>query len=178
MVPQSSPGGDVRDVATFSLSRQEQHMEPTQPVYEQQSQSVYEEQPGQPVQPVQPVASGQRVERVNRTYSAGGYYWPNNPADRAIRVVYLVLGIVEALLAIRVVLKLLAANPGAGFSSFIYGITAPFVAPFQGVFPDPATNGSVLEVSALLAMVVWALVAWIIVRIIDMLRQRQPTPTA
>lgn len=153
-------------------------MEPTQPVYEQQSQSVYEEQPAQPVQPGQPVAPGQRVERVNRRYASGGYYWPTNPADRAIRLVYLVLGVVEVLLAIRVVMKLLAANPGAGFSSFIYGITAPFVAPFQGVFPEPASNGSVLEISSLLAMVIWALVAWIIVRIIDMLRQRQPTPTA
>lgn len=169
-------------------------MEPTQPVYEQQTQSAYEQsaQPQQPVQPaqpmqqqpmqpVQPVEPAQRVERSNQVYtSRGGYYWPDDPADRAIRFVYLVLGIVEVLIAIRVVMKLLAANPGAGFTSFIYGITAPLVAFFQGVFPEPSTNASVLEISSLLAMVVWALVAWIIVRIIDMTRRRrpsQPTPT-
>jgi hypothetical protein len=152
-------------------------MEPTQPVYEQQSHTVYKQAPQQ-VRPVRPVDSAQRVERANRTYASRGYYWPDDPADRAIRFVYMVLGIVEVLIAIRVVMKLLAANPNAGFTSFIYGITAPLVAFFQGVFPSQQTNGSVLEVSSLLAMVVWALVAWIIVRIIDMTRRRQPTPTA
>jgi hypothetical protein len=158
-------------------------MEPTQPVYEarayeQQAQSAQPAQPVEPVQPARPAEPVQRVERTNRVYSSGAYYWPADPADRAIRIVYLILGIVEVLIAIRVVLKLLAANPDAGFTSFIYGITAPLVAFFHGVFPTQQTNGSVLEISSLLAMVVWALVAWIIVRIIDMTRRRQPTPTA
>jgi hypothetical protein len=156
-------------------------MEPTQPMYErpaQPAQPVQPVQPVQPGQPAQPVEPVQPVERVERVYTTRGYYWPNDPADRAIRFVYLVLGVMEVLIAIRVVMKLLAANPGAGFTSFIYGITAPLVAFFQGVFPEPATNGSVLEISSLLAMAVWALVAWIIVRIIDMTRRRQSTPTA
>ena len=153
-------------------------MEPTQPMYEQPAQPAEPVQPVRPVQPVEPVDRVQSAERVDRVYTSRGYYWPNDPADRAIRIVYLVLGIVEFLIAIRVVLKLLAANPNAGFSSFIYGITAPLVAFFQGVFPEPAANGSVLEISALLAMAVWALVAWIIVRVIEMTRRRQPTPTA
>ena len=153
-------------------------MEPTQPMYEQPAQPAQPMRPVQAVEPMQPVQPVQPVERVDRVYTTRSYYWPNDPADRAIRFVYLVLGVVEVLIAIRVVMKLLAANPGAGFTSFIYGITAPLVAFFQGVFPEPATNGSVLEISSLLAMAVWALVAWIIVRVIDMTRRRQPTPTA
>jgi hypothetical protein len=160
-------------------------MEPTQPVYEEhvyERQSQQPAQPGEPAQPVEPAqpaqrAPVQRVERTDRVYTSGGYYWPSNPADRAIRIVYLVLGIVEALIGIRVVLKLLAANPDAGFSSFIYSITTPLVACFEGVFPTQQVNGSVLEISSLLAMLVWALVAWVIVRIIEMTRRRQPTPT-
>jgi uncharacterized protein YggT (Ycf19 family) len=98
---------------------------------------------------------------------------PVSPADRVVRIVYLVFGILEALLVIRFILKLLAANPDAGFSSFIYSITQPFLGLFQGVFPDAFTRGSVLEVSTLLAIVVYALIAWGIASGIRILARRQ-----
>src|SRR5690242_2964804 len=47
---------------------------------------------------------------------------------RVARLVPLALAIVEGLLLVRIVLLLLAANPGAGFSSWIYALTAPLVA--------------------------------------------------
>ena len=72
-------------------------------------------------------------------------------------------------------LKLLDANPDAGFSSLIYGLTWPFVALFQGVFPEPSARGSVLELSTLLAMIVYALLAWGIVRVIEITSRRQTT---
>ena len=85
---------------------------------------------------------------------------PISPADRTVRIIYLVFGVIEALIAIRVILKLLAANPYAGFTSLIYNVTQPFVALFQGVFPDAQSKGSVLEVSSLLAILVYALLAF------------------
>lgn len=97
--------------------------------------------------------------------------------DRACQVIYLVFGIIEALIAIRILLKLLAANPDAGFSSFIYGITEPFVSFFQGVFPVAESRGSVLELSSVLAIIVYALLAYAIVRVIQILSRRQ-TPDA
>ena len=102
---------------------------------------------------------------------------PVSPADRAVRIVYLVFGILEALLVIRFILKLLAANPDAGFSNFIYTITQPFVSFFQGVFPDAVTRGSILEVSTLLAILVYALVAWGIASSVRIVGRRQ-TPGA
>jgi uncharacterized protein YggT (Ycf19 family) len=93
------------------------------------------------------------------------------------RVIYLILGIVEALLLIRLILKLLAANPVAGFSSLIYGITAPLVAPFVGVFPNAQGDASVLEVATILAMIVYALLAWGIVRLVEIIARRQTPPT-
>ena len=51
------------------------------------------------------------------------------------RLVPIALAIVEGLLFVRIVLLLLAANPEAGFSSWIYALTTPLVAPFHGVFP-------------------------------------------
>ena len=49
---------------------------------------------------------------------------------------------------------------------FIYRVTEPFVFPFRGIFPQIATQGAVLEWAVLLAMIVYAIVAWGIVRLI------------
>jgi uncharacterized protein YggT (Ycf19 family) len=91
---------------------------------------------------------------------------------RPVAFIYLIFGTLEALIGIRVILKLLAANPQAGFTRFMYDVTAPFVYPFQGIFPTPQSNGSVLEFSSLLAIVVYALLAYLIVRIIEVVDRR------
>jgi hypothetical protein len=117
---------------------------------------AYEDQPAQVV-PVEPAARAPVVTHVNRS----------------VRIVWLVLSIVEALLIIRVVLKALGANPAAGFTQLVYGVTAPLALPFQGIFPTPATSRSVLDLSAVVAIVVYALIAWGIARLIDILDPRQ-----
>jgi len=136
--------------------------EPTQPVnapVEQpyvQRERVYERQAG-PVSPAAPSASP-------------WYAW------RLSQIVYFIFGIIEALILIRLVLRLLAANPNATFTSLMYQLSYPFVAPFQGVFPSPAASqGSVLELSSVLAIIVYALLAYFIVRLIE-LAQRRRTP--
>ena len=89
------------------------------------------------------------------------------------RRVAILLGIGAALIALRVILKLLAANPNAGFSSFIYGVTGPLVAPFAGIVGTPAaSNGSVLELSSILAIVVYLIAAWIVVRLLQIVIDR------
>jgi hypothetical protein len=93
-------------------------------------------------------------------------------------ITYLVLGVLEALLITRVILKLLAANPEAGFVRLIYDRSALFVAPFQGIFPTPATQNSVLELSSLVAIAVYAFIAWGIVRLIAILGPRLSSNTA
>jgi len=84
---------------------------------------------------------------------------------RAIQLVYLIFGLIEGLIAIRFVLKALGANASAGFAEFIYGITSPLVAPFYGLFGNPASQGSVLEVHSIVALIVYALLGWLIVRL-------------
>ncbi len=93
---------------------------------------------------------------------------------RARQIVYLILGVLETLLVIRFVLKLLAANPAAAFTSFIYALTEPFVTPFAGVFPTPQTQGTILDLAAVLAMIVYALLVWGIVSVIYTLGTRRP----
>lgn len=90
------------------------------------------------------------------------------PLYRGTQIVWYIVGIVEALLAFRFVLKLLAANPTAGFSSFIYGITQPLAGPFLNVFQIPKVQGSVLEWTTLLAMVVYFLIGWAIIKLFIM----------
>lgn len=90
------------------------------------------------------------------------------PLYRGAQTVWYILGVLEALLAFRFVLKLLAANPNAGFSSFIYGVTYPFVAPFLAVFKVSRVEGNVLEWTTLLAMFVYWLIAWAIIKLFIM----------
>jgi hypothetical protein len=90
------------------------------------------------------------------------------PLYRGTQVVWYILGIIEALLAFRFILKLLAANPYAGFSSFIYGITYPFAAPFLNVFRASRVEGSIFEWTTLLAMLVFWLVAQAIIKLLVM----------
>jgi len=79
--------------------------------------------------------------------------------------IYLIFGLIEALLLIRFVLKALAANAEAGFAQFIYGLTGPLVAPFLGLFSTPQTGGgATLELYTLIALVIYALVAWLLAK--------------
>ena len=80
--------------------------------------------------------------------------------------VWLGLGIVETLIGLRVVLKLIAANPGSPFAAFIYNISDVFLFPFSGLVATPAAGGMVLEISSIIAMLVFALLAWGIERIV------------
>src|SRR3977135_640483 len=86
-------------------------------------------------------------------------------AQRTVQLVYWVFGLIEGLILIRFILKALGANPSAGFAEFIYGITAPLVAPFYGLFGNPSAQGSVLELHSIVALIVYALLAWLLVRL-------------
>jgi len=87
-------------------------------------------------------------------------------AVRFTQVIWLLTGLLVGLIGIRFVLKLLAANPGAGFAQFIYSVTDLFMAPFAGLTATPSAAGVVLELPALVAMIVYALLGWLIVRLI------------
>jgi hypothetical protein len=90
------------------------------------------------------------------------------PLYRGTQIVWYVLGLLEVLLAFRFFLRLLAANPSAGFSNFIYSVSYPFAAPFLNVFHITQVQGSVLEWTTLLAMLVYWLIAWGIIKLFFM----------
>jgi hypothetical protein len=80
--------------------------------------------------------------------------------------IYLIFGIINGLIAIRFALRLFGANSQAAFASFIYGASAPFMAPFEGLFGTPAINGSVIEWHALVAIIFYMLVAWMLTKLV------------
>ena len=90
---------------------------------------------------------------------------------KAKQIVYYILGILEVLFAFRLVFKLLGANPYSGFVSFVYSVTRVFLSPFISIFRSPVTRGNmtqaVLEPSTVIGMIVYAIIAWGIARLIE-----------
>ena len=77
---------------------------------------------------------------------------------RVTQLNWLVFGVIEAVIGLRVLFKLVAANPDNPFANLVYSITDLFLVPFQGLVADPGANGMVLEVSSIIAMLVYALI--------------------
>lgn len=90
---------------------------------------------------------------------------------KAKNIVYYILGVLEILFAFRLVFKLLGANPQSLFVSFIYSVSQAFLTPFTGIFRSAVTKGieaqSVLEPTTIIAMIVYAIIAWGIVKLIE-----------
>ncbi len=108
------------------------------------------------------------------TVTAGGE--KAEGSQTAEYVVYFLFGILEILLAFRLVFKLSGANPGSGFVNFIYSITQIFNMPFAGIFHRTTAPGAetiaVFEPSTLVAMVVYAILAWGVTQLILILSRR------
>lgn len=89
--------------------------------------------------------------------------------DMATRLIWFLTGLLLVGLIARFLLKVTAANAGSSFVAFIYNTTGPFVAPFRGIFADSASGNAVLEVSTIVAIVVWALIAFFVTWLLGIL---------
>lgn len=88
-------------------------------------------------------------------------------------LIYFVFGILEVLLIFRLLFKLAGASIASPFVSAIYGFTKIFIIPFEGIFRRGYAEGvettSVLEPSTLVALVVYAVLVWGIVKLVRIL---------
>ena len=101
-----------------------------------------------------------------------------SPVDTIRRIVWLVFGVLQALIVLRFVLLLLGANEGNDVVAFVIGVTDPFVEPFRGMFSLDSVSGasgSVLDVAALVALVAWTLVEALILGIVGLADRRATT---
>lgn len=98
----------------------------------------------------------------------------NSPGVLAARIVWFVAGVIITILAFRFLFILLGANQANGFVNFIYSISHPFAAPFFGIFNYQQTLGNArFEWSTLIAMAIYALIAWGIARLLTIRRPRR-----
>lgn len=85
-------------------------------------------------------------------------------------LINVLVGIIELLLSVRLLLRLLGANPNTPFVAWVYDTSNALITPFKNIFPPFAINESmVLEFSTIFAIVVYMLIGWIIVALLDSL---------
>jgi YggT family protein len=97
---------------------------------------------------------------------------------KATQVIWLLLGLLDAAIALRVLFKLIAVNAANPFASLLYKVTDLFVAPFASLIGAPAAGGMVLEISSIIAMIVYFLIAWALERIVYVLFYRPRGPVS
>lgn len=87
-------------------------------------------------------------------------------AYKVTQFIWLLFGILEIMIMLRFFLQLLAANANSAFADFVYDFTDIFLWPFANLFNNPTVNGMVVEVTSLLAVIAYAFLAWVVVRIV------------
>lgn len=107
------------------------------------------------------------VQNVNLEYREAVY--------KVTQFIWLLFGGLEALIGIRVILRLIGANPGNWFTAFVYQLSDLFLWPFQNIVANPAFQNFALEITSIIAMIVYPLIGWAIVRLIWVLFYRTPT---
>jgi len=97
----------------------------------------------------------------------------NSTVARIVNIVYFLFGALELLLGLRVVLLLIGANAENGFAKLVYDLSWPFVTLFANILQNPtAGTTGVLEITTIVAMIVWAIVAWFVGRLVWLVLSR------
>jgi hypothetical protein len=112
------------------------------------------------------VTSSEIVED-NTDYAAKAH-----TANVAERIVWLIAGTIETILALRFVFAMLGANPANSFAQFIYNVSHPFVAPFFNLFNYNYIDNGVgrVEIFTLIAILFYGLIAALIARLVSVNR--------
>lgn len=118
-----------------------------------------------PSAPQMPVSPGEHPMKTYTTKKA---------IFRVYQIIWYILGVIEVLLIFRIVLKMLDANPGSGFTNLIYTLSDPLAVPFRGIFQTAVVQGSVFEWSTIIAGVVYAVVAWGLVQLFQLVKPTNP----
>jgi len=113
-------------------------------------------------QPTAPNAqpSVQNIQTETRSAQA-----ESHPAKRIVSVIF---SAAEIVLGLRLILKLLGANAENSIIKALYDITGFFVKIFEGIFSRVTINeasGAVFEPATLIAMVVIAVIAWVVLKL-------------
>lgn len=95
----------------------------------------------------------------------GGGLW----ADRTLQVVYCIFGLVEGLIAVRIVLNMVAGNPDSLFTRFIYAVTDPMVLPLPVWSAGTRLHWALFDVAAMVTLVGLVFLAWVVWKLFGLL---------
>jgi hypothetical protein len=127
--------------------------------------TVHQEQPAQVVHTTTKV-----VPPVVHTEHPQQVYEKRKVIFRAYQVIWYILGVIEVLLGFRMTLQALGANPTSGFTSLIYALSNPLALPFRGILPLSVSGGQVFEWSIIIAVIVYAVIAYGIVYLFQLVK--------
>jgi hypothetical protein len=83
------------------------------------------------------------------------------------RVVNTIIGIIEVALAVRIILELFGASASSQFVAWIYNVTSAMIGSFTGAFQGIVLGpGSVIDLVAILAMIGYAILGWLVIRLL------------
>jgi uncharacterized protein YggT (Ycf19 family) len=131
------------------------------PVADEVAREVYQERVSGP--------AGEQVTRSEHVSVPSVAAQQRAGVARARQVIYFIFGAINVLMVIRFVLLGLAAQQASSFVAFIYNLSYPLVLPFQGIFPEPTLGGSVFEWASLVAIGIYSLLAYGLVRIVALI---------
>lgn len=100
------------------------------------------------------------------------YGWNQATLRRITGLIELATLVLNSVIGLRFLLKLMAANPNNVFAQLIYFLTAPFLAVFDGLTPTPTFQGITIEFYDLIAILVYFVLSWAVVRLLWILFAR------
>lgn len=87
-----------------------------------------------------------------------------------ITLINILFGIVQSVLILRLILKVLSANPNTPFVGWTYRSSEPLLNPFKGIFPSPLFDrGSVLEFSTIFAIAIYSVLAFFLTQLVSLM---------
>jgi uncharacterized protein YggT (Ycf19 family) len=95
---------------------------------------------------------------------------------RIAQVVDYVFFLIYGLIGIEIFLELAGARDSNAFKRFMDTITLPFLAPFEGLFRDPAIGPSRLMFSYVAALLAWMLLHFCIRGLLRVIGTRRAMP--
>ena len=120
--------------------------------------------PGPATPPSAPAAAAAPVAASSSVYSSRTSVTP--VGSRANQAVWLIVGIVDIILALDFVFRAAAAN-NTGFAHYTYRLGEKLSVPFDGIFNTSVVNGkSALRWADVLAIVIYSILAWIVTKAI------------
>jgi uncharacterized protein YggT (Ycf19 family) len=143
-----------------------------------------------PVPPLPPAQPGPVIQGTNPQRTVGASETtevettciseiaaPETPFKRVRRTrktIRFVFSVIEVLLVLRFFLKVFGANPYNPFGTLLFGLTDLLMSPFGSLLPTPTFGKSALELTTLLALVVYPIFGWIISRTVQLMQYHEP----